>query len=578
MTHLDRPNKGRIFNILDHLDRLTSDGGNHGKNEQSFHCPVCNASNFKVMISGPNEGKYSAYGCDCMATNSGKQRVIDAISPRWEKPNRPKSSKIYTYETLENLTPVPTVQVRRSDDGKGKRNITQWHQQDGLWVPGLPSEMRSKIHLYRIFDEINQTAIADGEPIFIVEGEGNVNDLIELGIAATCSIGGASGWNSYGHANYVSDLSGAVPVICPDRDVPGLKYGDRIADDFPGALWVYADPTAFQWGRSLPENGGFDIGDWISDGATKEQILGAIEPRRVISNEISEPIPKTSIRWPDLVADRHQLCVTKTDANGDSVLIPQLDLNFTISKILTGADGGGLVLDVKRMEGDRLITAEVYVKSDDLLTVADFIKALQKGVGPVCSTLKNNQLAGLIKNRQITYYGNGGRTYRLADRTGQQDGGTWVFEDCQLTVNGTPTTELESGWVFNHQLGEVEKIPSPKIKPQEPNALRNLVLASAKFFHPETLPIVLFTIGYAAATGQRAAVMETEQRFPQLSLFGDPGSGKTTAAKISASIFAMHNKPITRFSESVMYETVKSLGGVPLILDDPRTYALTDID
>ena len=281
MTHLDRPNKGRIFNILDHLDRLTSDGGNHGKNEQSFHCPVCNASNFKVMISGPNEGKYSAYGCDCMATNSGKQRVIDAISPRWEKPNRPKSSKIYTYETLENLTPVPTVQVRRSDDGKGKRNITQWHQQDGLWVPGLPSEMRSKIHLYRIFDEINQTAIADGEPIFIVEGEGNVNDLIELGIAATCSIGGASGWNSYGHANYVSDLSGAVPVICPDRDVPGLKYGDRIADDFPGALWVYADPTAFQWGRSLPENGGFDIGDWISDGATKEQILGAIEPRRV---------------------------------------------------------------------------------------------------------------------------------------------------------------------------------------------------------------------------------------------------------------------------------------------------------
>ena len=79
----------------------------------------------------------------------------------------------------------------------------------------------------------------------------------------------------------------------------------------------------------------------------------------------------------------------------------------------------------------------------------------------------------------------------------------------------------------------------------------------------------MFVVGYAAATGQRAAVMKTEQRFPQASLFGDAGRCKTTAAMIAASLFGMPCKPITRFSESVIYETVKSLGGIPLILDDP---------
>jgi predicted P-loop ATPase len=268
------------FNILDHLDRLILDGGSQGKNEHSYQCPVCGSSNFKVTIAGPNSGKYQTYGCSCMESPTGKQSIIDAISPRWEKPVRAKSSQTFTYETLNDTTPVPLAQVRRTDDGQGKRKFSQWHKADSKWVSGFPEELGKDVHLYKIFDKINQKVIANGELVLVVEGEGVVDDLHKLGIAATCSIGGGGKWTDYGYPNYLKDLEGSVVVICPDRDKPGIKHAEAIANDFPDAPWLYADPTSFMWDR-IPENKGYDLGDWIADGATRETILGAIEPRRI---------------------------------------------------------------------------------------------------------------------------------------------------------------------------------------------------------------------------------------------------------------------------------------------------------
>ena len=278
------------FAVLDHLDALTSDGGSHGKNDLSYHCPLCDAPNFKVTTAGDDAGAYFTRGCGCMDTNVGKQAIINAIAPRWEKPDRAKSSQTFTYETLDDTTPVPFVQVRRSDDGQGKRKFSQWHKADGKWVSGFPKEIRDKVHLYRIFQPINQKAIANGEPILLVEGEGKVEDLHKLNIAATCSIGGSEKWTGYGYPNYLKDLKSAAVVICPDRDEPGIKHAEMIALDFPGAPWLYCNPSSFQWGRSLPKQKGFDIADWINnDGATKEQILRAIEPRRILKTQETKP-------------------------------------------------------------------------------------------------------------------------------------------------------------------------------------------------------------------------------------------------------------------------------------------------
>ena len=357
-------NSTKAFNIGSHLDRLTSDGGSQSKNEHSYHCPICNAANFKVTIAGPKEGHYFTRGCSCMDTDSGKQAIIDAISPRWEKPSRPKSSETFTYEALEDLTPRPIVQVRRADDGTGKRKFSQWHRVNGKWVTGLPSEVRSALHLYRIHDAINQKAITHGEPLLIVEGEGKVNRLIKLGVAATCAIGGGGKWTAYGYPNYLQDLEGAAVVICPDRDTPGMDHAAQIAEDFPGAPWLYPNPTSFQWGRGLPSSKGFDIADWIDDGATKEQILGAIEPRRPDPKPVTELPPSDALpsvtelppaRWNSEQPTRLQRDYGLIeDAIGDDLSFDEATQNFYLSGELFDLETAKLNLSVDPDLGHRL--------------------------------------------------------------------------------------------------------------------------------------------------------------------------------------------------------------------------------
>ena len=88
-------------------------------------------------------------------------------------------------------------------------------------------------------------------------------------------------------------MEGAIVVICPDRDVSGIKHAEMIAKEFPNAPLLYANPSSFMWDR-IPENKGFDLADWINDGATKEIILGAIEPRRI--PKVKETKPKSTTK------------------------------------------------------------------------------------------------------------------------------------------------------------------------------------------------------------------------------------------------------------------------------------------
>jgi hypothetical protein len=259
------------------------------------------------------------------------------------------------------------------------------------------------------------------------------------------------------------------------------------------------------------------------------------------------------------------------DLHTFSVFEPQMNCNFTVSKILEDKSGGGIELEATWF--DRMVcTRRALIKTSETLTTKDFMIAFTRELGThFTSTLKINELAAIIENRKGQYLRDGGKVYRLADRTGQQDDGTWVFEDAQFKPDGTLTTEQETLWMFNRSLGELEKVPSPTIAPQNPEALGNLARAVEGFFHAGTVPLAWFVCGYTTATMQRQTVMKQDHAFPQLNVFGDAGGGKTTAAKVGASLIGMHGDRsiITRFSESLIYEQVKSLGGVPLILDDP---------
>ena len=137
---------------------------------------------------------------------------------------------------------------------------------------GLGDVQRANIPIYRYADV--QKAIANGDCIFIVDGESCADALWALGLVATTSIGGAGKWR----ITDTSDLQDAKAVICPDRDIPGIEDAAKISQHFPKAQWLYCYPESGAW-DNLPKSQGLDVKDWIDERKLSDQdILNSITP------------------------------------------------------------------------------------------------------------------------------------------------------------------------------------------------------------------------------------------------------------------------------------------------------------
>jgi predicted P-loop ATPase len=207
-------------------------------------------------------------------------------STPWIKPARTQNQQEYIYT---NSAHQFVAKVTRTDKGTGEKSFYQSHWNGSRWIKGQMDTVKANIHLYQIFSLTNEKALANGEPLLLVEGEGKVDALLERGIAATCAIGGSGKWRLYGYPNYLEDLKGANLVLCPDRDRKGMDHCLDIAQDFPEAKWVYCEPQSPEW-EQLPPKAGYDIKDWIVDGANNQTILGAIGDKR--QEQAKSPEPK----------------------------------------------------------------------------------------------------------------------------------------------------------------------------------------------------------------------------------------------------------------------------------------------
>jgi hypothetical protein len=175
------------------------------------------------------------------------------------------------------------ISTRREDDGKGNRRIWQEYWFHGAWVKPDRLTDDEKADYKRRVAPYNWEKLKENqgrEPIFWVEGEPCVEALESIGLLATTLIGGCGGYKSYG--DYAQDLScGWTFYFAPDCDQLGLKYIDQVIADYPGPPMVcYPWPDSPVW-DTPPRDKGVDIADWIAEGATKEQILAALQPPRL---------------------------------------------------------------------------------------------------------------------------------------------------------------------------------------------------------------------------------------------------------------------------------------------------------
>ena len=98
------------------------------------------------------------------------------------------------------------------------------------------------------------------KPVFIVEGEKDVDRLASLDYIATTCPGGAGKWRS----EFSEFLRGRQVVILPDADDPGARHGQEVSQSIHGI----AESVRVV---NMPDDKK-DVSDWLDAGGTKEDL------------------------------------------------------------------------------------------------------------------------------------------------------------------------------------------------------------------------------------------------------------------------------------------------------------------
>lgn len=250
------------FDIRDHVAKLEP-SDKRGK----FICPACGGNDFTF------DEENGSYNCWNDASNKHRAEIRNVLSPmkRWERPPRIASSYKFPYKNRDGQE----VLVVSRDDTSGKKIIRQEYPTVSPDAPQRKAqigELRATVMPYRYEEALAAVAVKKS-PLFLVEGELSCDKMWSIGLPAVTFLGGSGQYRSNG--DYTTLFKGHRIVLCPDRDEPGVALMKEVASDNPGAQFLYADPDSFEW-DNLPQVGGYDVGDWIDEGANEELILASI--------------------------------------------------------------------------------------------------------------------------------------------------------------------------------------------------------------------------------------------------------------------------------------------------------------
>lgn len=200
----------------------------------------------------------------------------ERLPPRKERPAKIVATYDYIDVTGEVLYQVcrlePKTFRQRQPEGDG----WSWN------VKGL------RLIPYRLLDVIK--AIAKGEPVYIVEGEKDADNLAKEGVCATCNPMGAGKWTDALSIHF----GDADVVILPDNDEAGQKHAQAVAASLKGnakSVRVLDLPD-------LPPKG--DVSDWLACGGDAEQ-LDALAQRQ--ARLWAPQVPRSrfgAIQWADV--------------------------------------------------------------------------------------------------------------------------------------------------------------------------------------------------------------------------------------------------------------------------------------
>ena len=266
-------------------------------------CPVHNTKDSSMKVCSGNDGRIlidCKYGCETsdildrmrltFADLFPDQHSITAASRDFKKIEQPPKKQPKQWQQRGKI--VASYEYR-DDSGRllavkdrYEPKFMSWRHPDGNggWLNGTGG---SQLPLYK------HECI--GNPVYIVEGEKDVDTLRDGGLHAVTNPNGASEWKD----RYTEQLRGFDVAVIPDNDEPGRKHAHEVCTALHGvARSVKLLDLSELWGE-MPEHG--DVTDYVQQslkaGQKKERVFRLLEALRenlseFVPSEDSQPEPQ----------------------------------------------------------------------------------------------------------------------------------------------------------------------------------------------------------------------------------------------------------------------------------------------
>ena len=201
-----------------------------------------------------------------------------------------KSVAHYVYQSLDGKLVLKVErlerEVRMPDGSRGreKRFFQNTRTPAGSWRKGYGPEGQPQVMPYR-WERLKSVSTDVPKVVFFVEGEKDVDNLISVGLLATCVPGSQkSDWNVSGAGILTVPqiealaLLGCMIVIIPDADKEGWRKGlgnlqvlSEVREDKALSLSLALLDLEFPYGSKK------DASDWLAEGGTAEALLELLE-------------------------------------------------------------------------------------------------------------------------------------------------------------------------------------------------------------------------------------------------------------------------------------------------------------
>lgn len=228
------------------------------KDSEFIHCSREELAGGIRMSPGSETFAHRREGkCACGTTHN------EPAEPRQAAQHAPRIVATYGYrdENGELLYQVvrkdPKAFLQRRHDGRGG---WIWKLDEVDPTTGNVTHQTRRV-LYRMPELL---AAEPGEPVYIVEGEKDVDALRALGVEATCNSEGSGKWSRVDERARRA-LAGRHVVIVADKDGPGRTHAAQVAMDLVG----YAASVRR---LEMPGDNVKDAYDWIAAGGNGEQL------------------------------------------------------------------------------------------------------------------------------------------------------------------------------------------------------------------------------------------------------------------------------------------------------------------